>query len=298
MTIYIAIIVVLIICIIFIYRVRKNKINLKLKTDYGKKIDGNIISWKAIPGRPTRYAIKVEYEINEKKENKTFITSGKFAKKYEHDRNIQIVVVPNSSKVFLEEENWKVQNIWNIVFLLVTVVFLLQLLLVGFVYGGKDKIEIANLYTLMQEKDEIYELTVKNKQGKVIFQEQYIGEPRVEAIYDDTLLIVRGRGDWHVYTFINIETELISEGFSDISAWNHEKVVYATFEDGETKIIIQDIYDKDTYYMEILRDFSPEAIPYRLILKAEFLNDLQLKLKYYSGENWEEVSEVINLSIK
>jgi len=47
--------------------------------------------------------------------------------------------------------------------------------------------------------------------------------------------------------------------------------------------------------MEIIRDFSPEAIPYRLILKAEFLNDSQLMLEYYSGENWEEVSEVIQL---
>jgi hypothetical protein len=132
MTIYIAAIVaVLIICIILVYRISKNKINLKLKADFGKKVDGNVISWKAIPGRPTHYVVKVEYEINEKKGNKTFVTSGKFAKKYERDKNIQIVVIPNSSKVFLEEENWKVINIWNFVFLLFAVLFLLQLLLVG-----------------------------------------------------------------------------------------------------------------------------------------------------------------------
>ena len=87
-----------------------------MKADFGKKVDGNVISWKAISGRPTRYVVKVEYEINEKKGNKTFVTSGKFAKKYERDKNIQIVVIPNSSKVFLEEENWKVINIWNFVF--------------------------------------------------------------------------------------------------------------------------------------------------------------------------------------
>ncbi len=134
MTIYIAaIVVVLIICTVLVYRISKNKINLKLKADFGKKVDGNVISWKAIPGRPTRYAMKVEYEINEKKENKTFITSSKFAKKYERDKNIQIVVIPNSNKVFLEEENWKVINIWDYVFLLFAVLFLLQLLLVGLI---------------------------------------------------------------------------------------------------------------------------------------------------------------------
>ncbi len=162
-------------------------------------------------------------------------------------------------------------------------------------YSDKNIFDMENLYSLIQKKNETYELTVKNRQGKIIFQEQYTGEPRVESLYNDTFLIVRGRGDWHVYTFINIETEVVSEEFSDISAWNHEKVVYATFEDGKTKIIIQDIYDKNVYYMEVIRDFSPEAIPYRLILKAEFLNDSQLMLEYYSGKNWEEVSEVVNL---
>lgn len=104
--------------------------NLKLKKEYGKIIQAKVISWKAIPGRPTRYAITVGYEKDKKQEKKTLISSGKFARKYEFIRNIQIVFIPNSDKVFLEEEDWKSQTVMYFVFLIFVSVFLLQLLLI------------------------------------------------------------------------------------------------------------------------------------------------------------------------
>ena len=100
-----------------------------MKIEYGKKICAKVISWDVFPGRPTLYVVKVEYEIDKKKEKKTFITSGKYAKKYEQDRNIQIVIIPNSNKVFLEEEDWKIQNIVIFVFLIAMIQFLLALLM-------------------------------------------------------------------------------------------------------------------------------------------------------------------------
>ncbi len=134
MTIYVvAFVSILIICIVFAFQIRNNNKKLKMKVDYGKIIRAKVIFWKAISGRPTYYIIKVEYEIDKEEKNKTFITSRRFAKRYEHDRNIQIVIIPNSTKVFLEEEDWKVQNIWNFVFLIFAVLFLLQLLLKGFI---------------------------------------------------------------------------------------------------------------------------------------------------------------------
>lgn len=105
----------------------------EMKKEYGEVIEAKVISWNVVPGRHDRYVIKVEYAINEKKENKTLITSGKFAKRYENDRNIQIVTIPNSNKVFLAEEDWKQQNRVSFVFLLFLLFFLLQLLLIGFV---------------------------------------------------------------------------------------------------------------------------------------------------------------------
>lgn len=131
-TVYmVALLAVSIICIFFVMQIRNNRNKLKWKIESGKIIDAQVISWKVITGRPTFYVMKVAYEIDHTKKNKTFITSGKFAKKYELDRNIQIVMIPNSNKVFLEEENWKGQNIWNFVLLLFAAIFLLQLLVIG-----------------------------------------------------------------------------------------------------------------------------------------------------------------------
>lgn len=129
---YIAV-VTLIICMVFLaLQIRNNENKLKMKKEYGEVIVAKVISWNVVPGRPDRDVIKDEYTINEKKENKSFVTSGKFAKKYEHDRNIQIVTIPNSNKVFLAEEDWKMQNRVSFVFLLFLLFFLLQLLLIGF----------------------------------------------------------------------------------------------------------------------------------------------------------------------
>lgn len=127
----VAVVVLIIICIFSIVQIRNNNKNLKMKTECGETIGAKVISWKEIPGRPNRYVIKAEYEVNQQKVNKTFMTSRRFAKRYEHDRDIQIVVIPNSNKAFLEEEDWKVQNVMNYFFLIFSATFLLDLLIMG-----------------------------------------------------------------------------------------------------------------------------------------------------------------------
>lgn len=103
----IALLAVSIICIFFVMQIRNNRNKLKWKIESGKIIDAQVISWKVITGRPTFYVMKVAYEIDHTKKNKTFITSGKFAKKYELDRNIQIVMIPNSNKVYFYCSCWQ-----------------------------------------------------------------------------------------------------------------------------------------------------------------------------------------------
>lgn len=102
---------------------------MKLKRKYGEVVQAKVISWDVVPGKPTRYIIKVEFEKDEKKENKILVTSGRFAKKYEHERNVQIVIVPNSKKVFFEEEDWNSENIVLFLFLIISLSFLILFLL-------------------------------------------------------------------------------------------------------------------------------------------------------------------------
>ena len=154
--------------------------------------------------------------------------------------------------------------------------------------------DISHLYQ-MEEADRDYKLTIRSRGGNIIFNEQYGAEPIVQIVDDDTLLIICGKGSWHSYTFVNVDTGLVSEGFEDISAWNSEMVVYAVWQDGTYKVVVQDIYNKSDYYMEIERDFSPMAVPHFIIKEATFLDDSTLEMKYYCGENFEIKGEIIDL---
>lgn len=126
-------IIVLLVCIVFILLIRNNVGKMKLKREYGEVIQAKVSSWDIVYGRPTRYIVKVEYVRDKKTENKTLVTSGGFAKKYEYEKNIQIVIVPNSKKIFFEEENWNSENIVFFIFLIIAVSFLIQFLLIGFI---------------------------------------------------------------------------------------------------------------------------------------------------------------------
>lgn len=154
--------------------------------------------------------------------------------------------------------------------------------------------DISHLYQ-MEEEGEVYEFTVKNRSGNIIFNEQYQVEPVIISVNDNTLLTVRGKGDFHICTFINVDTGLVSEEFEDISAWNSGMVAYAVWQDGAYKIVVQDIYNKNDYYMEIERDFSPMAVPHFIIKEAVFLDDSTLKVKYRCGENFDTKEEIIDL---
>lgn len=130
----------------------------------------------------------------------------------------------------------------------------------------------------------------------MIFNKEYIGEPIVQIINDDTFLVIRGKGDWHVYTFINADKGIVSKNYDDISTYNQSKVVYATLEDGYgIKIIVQDIFDEAKYYMEIERDYAPMAVPQHVIIDTEFIDNTHLMLEYYTGENLEVTKEIIDL---
>lgn len=158
---------------------------------------------------------------------------------------------------------------------------------------GKKYVDIYNLYDLTKRGDD-YEININNMEGDMIFCQNYKSEPVVKIIYDDTFLLIRGKGDWHTYTFINVKTSSVSKEFDDISTWNSKKVAYAVYEEGGIKVIVQDIYDEKEYYMEIIRDYATSAVPHYVIEEAEFLNDSQLVLKYYN-KNYEIKQETIDL---
>lgn len=124
----ICIAVLLPLLLIMIRMLRNNRNNLRMKDAAGIYIDAKVIAWRYLLGRPTRYVVKVEYSFQHEKVSKMLVTSGRFAAKYEHQRDIQVVVIPDTGKVCFAEEDWRMQNIGLILFIIM-VSFMLFLLI-------------------------------------------------------------------------------------------------------------------------------------------------------------------------
>lgn len=117
--------------IIMALLIRRNVLRV-VKKKYGRVINAKVIKWGVISGQPTRFILEVEYQMNSIKKTKRFITSGKFAGKYEKERDIPIVVIQDTDKIFFEEEDWKEQNIFLLFIIIIMLPFLILLMVCSF----------------------------------------------------------------------------------------------------------------------------------------------------------------------
>lgn len=99
----IAIIAILSLDIVLLLLLRSNRNKLKRKTEYGKTIPAKVVSWN------------------------------EFAKKYKYEKNIQIVVIPDSDEAFFEEEDWKLYNAILLFLILFSASIYIDFLLAGLI---------------------------------------------------------------------------------------------------------------------------------------------------------------------
>lgn len=179
------------------------------------------------------------------------------------------------------------------IILLACVVFIVVIIVIF----CRMKYDISNTYAVNETEEYNYEVIIKQYNGKVIFSEEYYHtQPIIEVIGKDMIMLGVSGGSPHWITrFINVKDGNVSEEFGNVETYNSDKVVYPAYKDGAMKIIVQDIFDKNKYYFEIIRDYAPVAVGTAMIIDVEFLDDTTLCLEYYSGEEWEEVREIINL---
>ena len=97
------------------------------------------------------------------------------------------------------------------------------------------------------------------------------------------------------YWFYDIESGQISDTFSNISAIKEQKIVYMGFVGEDIRLIVRDIFDEEIYYKDFDRDFSNLAILESVLLEAKFLDNDRIQIKYLSGTEQEEVTEIIEL---
>lgn len=145
----------------------------------------------------------------------------------------------------------------------------------------------------IEEQGDMYDLSISDNQGKIIYENQYYGYPIVSKVGKNTMRIVAGKGDVRQYRFINGKTGSKSDYLENVCGCNEKLVVYATnYNEGSIKIIIGDIY-KDEVYKEIIDDFIPTAIPSYAIKDVQIINNHLVYLRYYVGDSaiWQERGE-------
>lgn len=86
----------------------------ELKRREGKYIIGKKAGCKEIPGRPRRYIVEVEFEMDNTIKCKKIVTSDKKIKKYADGEEIPLLYVDAVNKVFWAEDNSHEWILWMI----------------------------------------------------------------------------------------------------------------------------------------------------------------------------------------
>ena len=154
------------------------------------------------------------------------------------------------------------------------------------------------LYTCTQNKDNSYSCQVLSQTGDVLFSEDNLRrEPHAEELNDHTLglTVQTGTGlstNWAVYC--DTQNGLTSEIFHYVLLAQEDYVVYADYQDGEHKIVVQNLFDKAQYYEEIpLTDCSPVAGD--VVLSAKPDGDGYAVVTYRKGSEYTETQLTISL---
>lgn len=113
-------VVILIFCVIIVKQI-KRILEMSKKSNI---VNADMRSFFKLSGRPTRYIIEVEFELNsEKKEKKVTIIDSR-AERLIHEKHIPIVYCEKSNRVYWADES-RVNRILLLIYLVVVEILLL-----------------------------------------------------------------------------------------------------------------------------------------------------------------------------
>lgn len=141
---------------------------------------------------------------------------------------------------------------------------------------------------MIEKQGENYFVSINDNQGIIIYEDLYSLEPIISKVGKNSIIITVGGGDSWQSKFINGKKGKVSESFENVSAYNEKIVIYAIYEEGNLKIIIRDIYNKDEVYKEIIDEFPDIAVGSYIIKDARVINNHLVYLNYYLGNDWKE----------
>ena len=162
-------------------------------------------------------------------------------------------------------------------------------------------LEISNGQCLFEKIGEAeYEITLYDKEYKKVDSMTYsYREPSVEAITESVLEINYSVGSPARYTYyFNMETAEISDTFFNSILFGDKYIAYMAHDDNEITLILIDIFKKEILYQEIRRDFSRFADYMGAVISIEMIDEQNIQLKYYAGEEMTIMSEIIALEME
>lgn len=101
-----------------------------------------------------------------------------------------------------------------------------------------------------------------------------------------------GTGCW-IDQYYDTVNRIRSQPFESPIASNDKLIVYFDYHDEGITLVVQDIFDRQTYYKEFKRDFQFKYSPF---INAEFISGgRQLRITYMTGLDKHEVTETLDL---
>jgi len=105
-----------------------------------------------------------------------------------------------------------------------------------------------------------------------------------------------GAGNVTIYQFFDVKLNRISPRYNNPTLIENDKIVYMDYDGERLKLIVSDLFDKNKFYKEYLRDFSPIAAPYNALSSAKFIDSNKLQIAYLTGIDYKEITETIELN--
>lgn len=150
-------------------------------------------------------------------------------------------------------------------------------------------------YSLIETEKGEWEVTLYDKENKVVHKESFLKLPNVMEMTDNILQIWMGNGSpasLYVYYF-DKERAVVSGVYSDLFYLRDHYTAY--FKDEKT-LVLTDIFEEGELYQEIKRDFSDSMMPYLAVKEITWITlhgqDVVV-LEYFEGEERELITELI-----
>ncbi len=149
-------------------------------------------------------------------------------------------------------------------------------------------------YTVIYENNDQYRVSFYDDNKKLLYSETYSHEPHV-SIMDGSIVKVEfsvGNPAYYVLFFDTVDFK-VSPPFFNPSYIGRGIIIYR---EDEKKLVIRDIFDKEVLCFEVLKDFSPSAVPSLTVLEVIPLENGLFKLKYLKGPNFVITTETIDIN--